>query len=158
MSQDGRALAPVQFPELKSWTEHSNPDIKYFSGVATYSQTLQVPQQLLGSGRRLYLDLGEVRVIARVRVNGVDAGVCWTRPFQVEITGQAKAGANQVEIEVANTWANRITGDAISKLPKRTNARWSPDAPLLPSGLLGPVRLVSAGERGLALRTGSDLA
>jgi hypothetical protein len=158
MSQDGRPLAPVQFSELKSWTEHSGPDVKYFSGIATYSQTLRIPLEFLGSGRRLYLDLGEVRVIARVRVNGVEAGVCWTRPFQVEITRQAIAGANQVEIDVANTWANRITGDAISKLPKRTNARWSPDAPLLPSGLLGPVRLVSAGERGLALRTGSDLA
>jgi hypothetical protein len=151
MSQDGRALSPFRMSKLSSWTEHADPDVKYFSGVAAYSREVEIPASLLAGRLRLFLDLGEVRVIARVRCNGREAGICWTRPFQVDVTGLAVAGVNSIEIEVANTWANRITGDTIQRKPKRTNARWSADAPLLASGLLGPVKLVAVGGSGFPL-------
>jgi hypothetical protein len=141
MNQDARELPPFTLPRLESWTEHANPDVKYFSGVASYSKTIQIPASFLKSAR-LYLDLGDVRVIARVRLNGKDEGICWAHPFRIDITGHAVEGSNRLEVEVANTWSNRITGDVIQGRPKRTNARWSAEVPLLPSGLLGPVRLV----------------
>ena len=144
LNQEGRAVRVGSLPRLTSWTEHRDPDVKYFSGIATYTKTVEIPGNLLGKGLRLYLDLGDVRVIARVRCNGKDAGVCWTRPFRVDIASHAVDGANRIEIEVANTWSNRITGDIIAQRPKRTNARWNANTPLLPSGLLGPVRLIPA--------------
>jgi hypothetical protein len=143
MTLEDRKLQPGRLLQLISWTEHSDPDVKYFSGIATYSKTITVPAHLLGNNRAVYLDLGDVQVIARVRLNGKEAGICWTRPFRVDISQFAVEGANQLEIEVANTWSNRITGDMIEKRPRRTNARWNAAARLLPSGLLGPVRLVS---------------
>jgi hypothetical protein len=144
LNQDGRAVPVGSLPRLISWTKHPETDVKYFSGIATYSKTIRISGNLLNKDLRLYLDLGEVRVIARVRLNGADAGICWTRPFRVDITSHAVEGANRLEIEVANTWSNRITGDAMQQRPKRTNARWSAATPLLTSGLMGPVRLVLA--------------
>jgi hypothetical protein len=143
MTHEGRKLQPGRFNQLISWTQHPDPDIKYFSGIANYAKTISIPAGLIGGNHRLYLDLGDVQVIARLHLNGKEAGICWTRPFRVDITRHAVAGANEIRIEVANTWANRITGDMIEKRPRRTNARWNASAPLLPSGLLGPVRLVA---------------
>jgi hypothetical protein len=133
---DGNAAT---FPHLLSWTERPEPEIKYFSGIATYHKDLDLPRDR----RRLFVDLGDVRVIARVRLNGQEAGIVWTRPFQIEITSLARPGANRLEVEVANTWSNRLTGQTLGEVPPvaRTNARWSKTTPLLPSGLLGPVHL-----------------
>jgi hypothetical protein len=133
---DGNAAS---FPRLVSWTERPEPQIKYYSGIATYYKNLDVPRGL----SRLFLDLGDVGVIARVRLNGKEAGIAWTRPFQVEITPFARPGLNSLEVEVANTWSNRLTGQTLGEVPPvaRTNARWSKTTPLLPSGLLGPVHL-----------------
>jgi hypothetical protein len=147
--------APVSttFPRLMSWTENAEPGIKYFSGIATYSKTVDLPRELFDPGVRLFLDLGDVRVIARLRLNGKEAGICWTRPFRVEITQTANAGTNRLEVEVANTWSNRLTGQALAEAPElaRTNARWNKSTPLLPSGLLGPVRIVPALEAEIRL-------
>ena len=138
------APATRTFSRLRSWTEDDDPGVRYFSGVAVYRKTIDIPRRLIGE--RLYLDLGDVRVIARVRVNGVEAGACWTPPFRVDMTGQAKAGPNLIEVEVANMWSNRLTGDANSTGTRytHTNIGWSKDTPLLPSGLIGPVRLMPA--------------
>jgi hypothetical protein len=147
--------APVSttFPRLVSWTENTEPGIKYFSGIATYSKTVDLPGELFEPGLRLFLDLGDVRVIARLRLNGKEAGICWTRPFRLEITQAADAGTNRLEVEVANTWSNRLTGQALSEASElaRTNARWNKSTPLLASGLLGPVRILPAREAEIRL-------
>jgi len=133
------------FTKLYSWTEDEDSGIKYFSGIATYRKKFDLSKELFVKGLRLYLDLGDVRIIARARFNGKPAGIAWTQPYRLDVTGVARPGVNEVEIEVANTWANRLTGDAVLGGKKYTafNLRWNPNTPLLVSGLLGPVRIVA---------------
>lgn len=141
------------FEVLHDWTEDENEGIRYFSGIATYQKTLDVPPTWPDENVRLSLALGEVRDVARVRLNGHDLGVLWTPPFTLDITDTAVPGANTLEIDVANMWINRLTGDLDLPLDKRftsTNAT-PPNRDLggdefwrtQPSGLLGPVVLVS---------------
>ena len=110
-------------------------------------KTIDLTRELFGRELRQFLDLGEVQKVARVRLNGVELGVCWTHPFRLDVTAAVRPGANRLEVEVANTWSNRLTGDALSDSPHftHTNLRWDKATPLLPSGLLGPVRIVPAG-------------
>ncbi len=105
------APASDDFPVLKSWTEHANPTIRYFSGRATYRRDLDIEPALLAPGRRLELDLGEVRDLAIVRINGRRLRPLWRAPFTVDVTNSALPGHNQLEIEVFNTWRNRLIGD-----------------------------------------------
>jgi hypothetical protein len=88
--------------------------------------------------------------MARVRVNGSDAGVAWCAPWRLEITRWLKPGANELVVEVANRWPNRMIGDQSLPPEKRlTSASWNPfkkDTPLVPSGLLGPVVLDQGAE------------
>jgi hypothetical protein len=136
--------AQAEFADLKSWTERSEPGIRHYSGTATYRMNFDCPK----AGNRLWLDLGNVREMARVRLNGTDLGVVWTPPFRVEVTGVVKPTSNQLEVEVVNFWPNRIIGD--DALPKeqrltQTNIRkLTKAAALMPSGLLGPVQLMGA--------------
>ena len=99
------------------------------------------------TGRRLFIDLGNVRELAEVKVNACSCGIAWTPPFRVDITGAVKTGNNVLEIEVVNFWPNRIIGDHSLPPNKRftmTNIRkLTKDTPLMESGLLGPVRLLS---------------
>ncbi len=128
--------------ELTSWTEHSDPDIKYFSGVATYHNAFMLEQRPSG---RLSLELGDVREIAEVLVNGKTAGVVWTYPFAIDVTDFAKPGKNTVEIRVANLWVNRLIGDKAEQPAQTVEAIYNPydeNSALLPSGLMGPVRLI----------------
>jgi hypothetical protein len=158
----------ASFDKLISWSDFPDAGVKYFSGTAKYVKTLDVPANLLGAGKRLYLDLGTVKEIAQVKLNGKDLGVMWKKPFMAEITGAAKAGPNQLEVEVTNLWPNRligdeqlppdseIDGDHIKKWPQwlldgkpsptgrftfTTWHFWKKDEPLLESGLIGPVLL-----------------
>jgi hypothetical protein len=137
----------VEFPELISWTEQAEPGIRFYSGTTTYRKGFDLPATVLAS-ERLFLDLGEVRELAEVRLNGRDLGVLWAVPFRVEVTGALRPADNQLEIEVVNFWPNRIIGD--QSLPPeqrrtRTNIRKLTSAtPLMPSGLLGPVTLQAA--------------
>jgi hypothetical protein len=85
--------------------------VRYFSGTATYARTLKVPAAALGEGRRVYLDLGRVEVIARVRVNGRDVGSVWKAPFRLDVTDAVQAGDNRIEVEVTDLWPNRLIGD-----------------------------------------------
>ena len=146
----------IRFARLTAWDTHENPDIKYFSGTATYCKTLELPEPQAQS--LLRLQLGPVGCIARVRLNGRDQGLVWTDPWTIDLTGAARAGKNELEIDVANVWQNRLIGDAgLPEEQRRTKTnvileqgertrryRCSSvntiDA-LTPSGLIGPVRL-----------------
>jgi hypothetical protein len=144
----------VGFDHLVSWTEMQLPTsddgVKYFSGTATYSKTIEIPPEDLAQGTHLWLDLGDVREIADVAVNGADLGILWKTPFKVDVTGEIRPGKNRIEIRVTNLWVNRMIGDQQSwAMKKYAFAGFTPykaDSPLLPSGLLGPVRLISVAE------------
>ena len=137
----------VRFEKLCDWTKADADGVKYYSGTATYvSEKFAQPASLVRKASSpIYLDLGEVKNVARVRLNGKDLGVLWTRPFRVEITGAVKSADNRLEIEVTNLWPNRLIGDAALPPEKRFTrthvSKFTKDTPLLPSGLLGPVTL-----------------
>lgn len=107
----GGVEKPVTFDKLVSWSENTDPGIQFFSGTATYRKTFSFDRQRSGIGR-VYLDLGDVEVIAEVVVNGKSPGVVWKRPFRVDITDVLKDGNNELEIRVSNLWVNRLIGDA----------------------------------------------
>jgi hypothetical protein len=134
--------APAQaiFDKLLSWSDHPDPGIRYYSGTARYTTRVDLP-----AGRAWTLDLGEVREIAEVWLNGQPLGILWKKPFTVKLGPAARAGSNQLEIEVVNLWPNRLIGDQQLPPEKRfthTNiAKFTAASPLMPSGLLGPVTL-----------------
>lgn len=143
--QPGRgAPASARFDKLSSLSEHAIPGIKYFSGIATYRTTFDLPA--LDKGRQVRIDLGAVGDVAEVYVNDVFAGTVWNEPGEVDVTASARRGRNELEIRVANRWVNRLIGDAqpgATKLTQTTVATYRPDAPLRPSGLMGPVRILT---------------
>jgi hypothetical protein len=138
----------VAFQALDDWSKRPEEGIRHYSGVATYRKTFDLPPQARGKqpgASSWWLDLGSVKNIARVRLNGQDLGVVWCAPWRVEITSAVKPSNNQLEITVANLWPNRLIGDQGLPPEKRlTSTTWNPfkkDSPLLESGLLGPVSL-----------------
>ncbi len=153
----------VAFDRLQDWTEREERGIEYYSGIATYRKTFGSSR---GAGPRIYLDLGVVHDIARVRLNGEDLGVVWCAPWRVEITDAVKSGTNELEIEVANRWPNRLLGDSQPPDKDARAVQWDTglldgrefktgrytfttgEGPgqLLPSGLLGPVTLQSSSQ------------
>ena len=137
----------AQFDQLVSWTTRPEPGIKYYSGTATYEKTFDLPQSAIGNRQSaIFLDLGNLRELAEVKVNGKSCGITWTPPFRVEVTGAVKPGANKLEIVVVNFWPNRIIGDASLPPEQRrtqTNIRkLTANTPLMESGLLGPVQIL----------------
>jgi len=102
----------------------------------------------LNKKARYWLDLGDVKNLAEVIVNGRNIGITWKKPFRIDITDALKQGPNSIQIKVTNTWVNRLIGDAqagvANKITFTTMPFYKPDSPLLPSGLLGPVKLVAA--------------
>ncbi|HVU36411.1 MAG TPA: glycosyl hydrolase [Opitutaceae bacterium] len=143
------APTALPWPELVSWTDSPEDGVKYFSGTARYTKTFDFPRSELTKGRTIWLDLGTVREVASVTLNGVDLGILWKPPFEVDITRAVRAGQNRLEVKVTNLWPNRLIGD--QRLPVAQRHTWTtydpykPDSPLLPSGLLGPVRLTFRG-------------
>jgi hypothetical protein len=137
--------AKVKFVELTDWTKHAEDGIKFYSGTAIYKKDFKI-DTLPEKSRQLILDLGEVREVAEVRLNGQNLGVVWTKPALINITNAVKAGVNKLEVSIVNLWPNRLIGDA--SLPKElcfteTNMRkFTSNSPLLPSGLLGPVQIL----------------
>ena len=148
--QPGRgAPASAALPSLAPLNEHADPGIKYFSGEATYTKDFITPRGWK-HGQPLWLDLGEAREVAEVSVNGTVAGSAWHAPFRVDIAAVTRAGRNRLSVSVANLWVNRLIGDAQKDAKKITCTAmptYQPDAPLRPSGLIGPVTLegVAAG-------------
>jgi hypothetical protein len=155
----------IQFNELVDWTQRPEDGIKYYSGTAVYHKIFDVNTSVTSQkGKHVYLDLGEVNNMARVKLNGKDLGVVWTAPWRVNITNAVLKGHNQLEIEVVNLWPNRLIGDDnlpddgikngkwpdwLIKGQPRTSKRFTfasakfygKDSPLLKSGLVGPVTL-----------------
>jgi hypothetical protein len=168
------APAKIELPTLISWTQHTDPGVKYYSGTATYRTTLNLPSDFVTSADRIRLDLSEVCIMAEVIVNGQNLGVLWCNPYRVDITDAVKAGDNTLEIRVTNLWVNRLIGDeqypddcqwkgkplkawpdwfvegkprpVPQRLTFTTWKHWTKDDPLQPSGLLGPV-YVRAGQQ-----------
>jgi len=131
---------------LNSWTEM--PQQRYFSGRGVYEAEFHAPPF---EGLGVVLDLGEVRETADVRVNGQPAGVAWMRPYQLDITALLTPGRNEIRIDVTNLLINQILGMGpidYSKVYEKYGDRfppgdeWTVIRDPLPSGLLGPVRLV----------------
>lgn len=136
------------FPVLGDWSRHSDPGIRYFSGIADYRSTFDMTPQQAASGRQWFLDLGQVAVMARVTVNGHPVAGLWKAPYVCDITPYIKEGDNTLDISVANEWPNRMIGDLSLPEGKRitysTYNNFTKDSELLPSGLLGPVRLLGS--------------
>jgi hypothetical protein len=167
-SQSG-APPQITLPTLASLSKHAEPGVRFFSGVATYTRTISIDKALLGKGRRLHLDLGQVAVMAEVKLNGRPLGVKWKAPFIVDITEAARPGENALEVRVVNLPINRMLGD--EELPEDSSRRangtlrswpqwlaegqpsptgrytftswrlWKKGEPLPDSGLIGPVTL-----------------
>ncbi len=142
----------VMLPKLISWTDHANEGVRYYSGIGTYRTSFHVDAAWLGKGRIALLDLGDLWSAARVSLNGKPGGIAWKRPYRLDVTGALRAGSNELVVEVANTWNNRLVGDALGaggRKYTRTNVTgdagvpWA-KVPLRRSGLFGPVRLVTA--------------
>jgi hypothetical protein len=144
---DWGAPASITLNTLASWSDNADAGIKYFSGTGTYTTTVHAPADWFKPGAHLWIDLGDVKNLAEVSVNGKSLGEVWHTPFRVDATSALKPGANQVTVKVTNAWVNRLIGDQQPGATKYTYADVKPykaDSPLLPSGLLGPVRVVRA--------------
>jgi len=137
----------ITLDHLISLSESTNSGVKYFSGTATYLKTFEwIPaSEKRNIKSEIWLDLGDVQVMARVKLNGHDLGILWKSPFQINITRALRSGKNRLEINVADLWPNRMIGDVA--LPVTERFTWSSyepftkDTPLLKSGLLGPVTI-----------------
>jgi hypothetical protein len=168
--QGGGTGEAINFDELSDWSQRPEDSIRYYSGTATYSKIIQIPEALLEPKRPLYLDLGRVEVMASVSLNEKELGIAWKRPFRIAIADVAKPGANALVVRVVNLWPNRMIGDEhlppdsdrnesgtlkqwpqwmLENKPSPTGRytfatwrHWTGDAPLIPSGLLGPVTLL----------------
>jgi hypothetical protein len=140
------APAKITFDRLSSWSESADAGVKYYSGTGTYTKTIQAPAGWVKSNARLWLDLGDVKNLAEVSINGKPLGIVWKTPFRVEVTEAIKPGANEVQVKVTNLWVNRLIGDQQPNVTKKytytSQQFYRADSPLLPSGLLGPVRIL----------------
>lgn len=133
----------MEFGTLVDWTQHENVGIKYYSGTAAYTASFDAPKGYR-SGTPVVLDLGEVKNVAEVILNGTNLGVVWTKPFAVKAS-KLNAKDNILEVRVTNLWPNRLIRDSglpeNERLTKTNHSPYKPTDPLLPSGLLGPVSL-----------------
>jgi hypothetical protein len=140
--------APPKFTleKLTSWTDVPNDGVKYFSGTATYKKDVNVPQEWLSSGAKILLDLGAVREIAEVSLNGkAVGGILWKPPYRADIAAALQPGVNHLEVKITNLWPNRLIGD---QQPDAHQYAWidyrpfKASSPLQPSGLIGPVEIL----------------
>ena len=141
----GAPAEAVTFDQLIDLSNAEDPAVKYFSGEATYKTTIDVPA--IEEGSKLTLDLGNVGVMAEVTVNGNNLGLYWKKPFVIDVTDAISTGSNEIEVKVTNLWINRLIGDSRPDMTEKVT--WSqypmyrPTSQMSPSGLMGPVRLIS---------------
>lgn len=134
---------------LGSWSGAEMPT-RYYSGTGTYTRDMTVKRDWKSRGARLVLDLGDVRDVAAIRVNGREAGIAWKPPFAIDVTDIVHDGRNRIEVDVANLWVNRLIADAqpgATRVTVTSGESYTADAPVRPSGLLGPVTLVQTTAR-----------
>jgi hypothetical protein len=164
----------IVLDQLESWTQLPEKEMNYFSGTGTFSKTIVISAKSINNENKLFLDLGKVAVMAKVFVNGKDAGILWKSPYRTDITSLAHEGENKLKIEVVNLWVNRQIGDEnlpedsernpngtlkqntwpdwiLKDQPSPTGRQtfttwrlWKKDDPLQESGLIGPVTLQQA--------------
>lgn len=147
--QHDRGAPPqTSVDSLQSWSSSQNSGIRYFSGHATYTKTIDVPADWFRPGATLWLDLGDVKNIATIKINGTPLPTLWKPPFRDDVGSILKPGSNKVEVTVTNLWVNRLIGDLQPGVSKpytfTTHNPYKANSPLLPSGLLGPVKVLRA--------------
>ncbi len=134
---------PVVFDQLTDWSKFDNENIKFYSGTATYKRTFSIDE--LAADHEYFINLGDVRVMAEVKMNGEELGGVWIAPYRLNITSALKQGENQLEIEVVNLWRNRLIKDKM--LPEDEKYTWlvvediKKDEQPHSSGLIGPVQI-----------------
>ncbi len=131
------------FPVLTDWTAQEDPEVKYYSGTATY--TLSFTSHAASPDGGVFLDLGQVEGMAKVRLNGVEYPVLWRYPYRVDVSDELNRGENKLEVEITNCWWNRLVGDRQPRAEPVTWSAyigWNEESALLPAGLLGPVMLL----------------
>ena len=140
------APSTAVFDHLMSYTESLDRNIRYYSGTVTYRKNFTLDKKQTRRASSFEIDLGSVKELARVSVNGHDLGVVWKAPFRLEIPVEyLHPGINSLEVKVINLWVNRLIGDlqpgASRKWTYVSSNFYTADSPLKPSGLLGPVTL-----------------
>jgi hypothetical protein len=148
--QPDRGAPPsITLTNLTSWSDNADSGVKYFSGTASYVKTLEARSDWFTPANHLWIDLGEVKNLADISVNGKSLGIVWHSPYRVDVTKALKPGENRIVIQVTNSWVNRIIGDQQPGADKKYTfpdmVAFKASSPLLPSGLLGPVELYAAG-------------
>jgi len=139
------APTSISLDTLASWTNNADPGVKYFSGIGTYTKTINASAEWFKPGASLWLDLGDVKNLAEVSINGTSLGIVWHAPYRIDVSRALKPGRNQLTIKVINAWVNRLIGDQQPNASKITFADVTPynaGSPLLPSGLIGPVQIL----------------
>jgi len=135
----------VVFDQLMDWTQHDEPGVRHYSGVAVYRKRFDLAEPIV-PGRRFYLALGRARELAEITLNNQRLGVVWTAPWTIDITPALRTRDNQLAVRVANVWHNRLVLDAERPPAERvTTSNARTDGTLFPSGLLGPVQIEAAG-------------
>jgi hypothetical protein len=149
--KDRGAPATATFDKLTSYTESTDTGIKYFSGTATYTKTVTADKSWFNKNDELWLNLGDVKNLAEVIVNGKSLGILWKKPFRINVTNALKPDENKIEIKVTNLWVNRLIGDAQpdvkNKITYTTMPFYQAGSKLLLSGLLGPVQVMSVNRK-----------
>ena len=120
------APAKVTLEKLISWPDHADTGVKYFSGTASYKKEFDFKSEISNLKSKIFLDLGLVKNIAEVKLNGHDLGILWKPPFRIEITDALRDGQNELEVRVTNLWPNRLIGDA--QLPD--DVEWGSAGPM----------------------------
>jgi hypothetical protein len=139
----GGPANPIKTKELESWSDSKDSTIKYYSGTVVYSSNFTLSTN--NTKGKITLRLQELHNIATVKVNGIECGTIWTKPYRLDISKAVKEGENTIVIEVANTWSNRLIGDQRLPVEKRVTWTTAPfrlaNKPLRPAGIIGRVSL-----------------
>ena len=125
---------------LVDWSKQTDDSIKYYSGRARYTSAFTLKKKDMQTTGPTFLDLGSVRDVAHVWINGIDCGIAWHYPYRVNVSKAIRKGKNHLTIEVVNTWHNALCGLDQGKAPYAgiwTNAKYRRGGGLLPAGLLG---------------------
>lgn len=152
----------ITINELRPLTKFTEEGVKYYSGISTYEIEFNISNESIGENKKIFIDFGKLWLLGEVFVNEKSLGYVWKEPYQIEITSAAKSGLNKLKIEIANTWANRLIGDALNLDKKQytktniigyetyKNIPWAKEK-LISSGLFGPVKLIYATQNTISI-------